>query len=112
MTKLPILFKEKWFYPTYFDNAHRIWDKKETGDWSGNLLVKNFTARQKKRGIALSIEIEVLSFGGETEEEMQKDLIQKIEGMKELPVEADGNKDFIPEEIKNKLKLYEQTRTN
>lgn len=104
----PILFQEKWYYPTYFDNAHRVWDGKGTGDWSGVLLIKVFTARQFKNRVNLEIKTEVVEFRGANESEMLESLQKQIEGMKELPIEADGNNKFIPEEIKIKLKQYEK----
>lgn len=99
--KAKILFQEKYYYPTYFDNSFR--DRKKTGDWSGVLLIKGFIIKQYKNGKRLITNTDAITFRGRNKSEMLNDLQNKISGMKELPAEADEDHNFVPKRIKKLL---------
>ena len=99
---------EKTYYePTYLDNSHEYRTGKETGDWSGVLITREYTIKKYVNGIRLFTNRSVKGFSGRDEFEMRRNLKKSIKGMSELPKE-NAERDYVPPYIERKLEKFKE----
>lgn len=105
--KLPIEYEKTFYHSTFFDNS--IKNGKDTGDYSGSLLVKTFTIKNYSSGPRVLQKTDVIEFGGKNREEMLEDLERKIDGLSELKSEESG---FVPKEVEKKLQELKSEKSS
>ena len=84
--KSKIIFEKTYYLPTFLGGLRKGW-----------LITRTFIISKTPKRMFLRQEIDVIEFRGRDE------LMRAIKGKKELPQEADGNRQYIPQEIKKLL---------
>ena len=102
-TSKNILWEKTYRGENYFDNAHTL-KGKETGDWSGVILIYRFLILGGVRPRFL-IEPDVIEFSGKDEEEMFESFERSVGYLEEWKL---GNEhytkcDLFPDEVNQKL---------
>ena len=94
--KVPVLWEKSYYGDTY------IGDKDKH---NGVLFVYHFLLCQYKNRPRLMIQTDYRDFSGKNEQEMGKDLVKKVKGMKEWNLHGEHHRNavFYPQEVEQKL---------
>ena len=103
-----ILWEKKYRSVDFFDNSRTL-QGKETGDFSGLIIIYRFLILGNDNGKnRFLIEPDYIEFRGGNNEEMVQDLENKIVGMEEWDTKGKNYKncDIFPDEMVVKLKEF------